>query len=422
MSLTDDNVEHDAAGSAGEWLLGTLIDDAHHAPPDELASLVSRAAEGIGAREAVIYLVGYEQQVLTPLPGDGVAPRERIDVDHTLGGRAFTTLTILVGEADGGQRLWVPLLEGTSRLGVLEVTVPDADAVTQRRMRQLAGLVAALVLTRNRYGDEFKVARRVQDMSVAAEMQWDLLPPSTFSDGRVTITGVLEPSYRVAGDTFDYALNGNRLHLAVIDAMGHGFEATVMATVATGVYRHARRLGQGLAESYAAIDDAIVRQFGIDRFVTGQLVELDTRTGVMRWLNAGHPPPLLARGTKVVGPLSCEPTLPIGFGGAVAEVAEHQLEPEDRLVFMTDGVLEGRSGEGEFFGEERLSDFIERAIAAGLSAPETVRRLAAALLDHQGGTLADDATTIFVQWHGRDRVAMPPLPVTPSGDSGTPLP
>lgn len=407
MSGRDDP---DDADRAGEWLLGTLLDDVQHASPDELASLVARAARHIGADDAVIYLAGYEQRLLTPLTGEGVASRERIDIDHTLGGRAFRTLSILRGDGDGGDRLWVPLLDGTARMGVMEVTVPTADERARRRVRQLTGLVAALLVTRNRYGDAFRLARRVEDMSVAAEMQWQLLPPTTFSDGRVTISGVLEPSYRVAGDTFDYAMNGDRLYVAVIDAMGHGFEATVMATVAIGVYRHARRLGHGLAETYAAIDDAIVRQFGIDRFVTGQLVQFDTRTGLLRWLNAGHPPPRLARGNSLVGPLSCEPTLPIGFGGAVAEIAEHQLEPHDRVVFITDGVLEGRSADGEFFGEERLADFIVRTIAAGLSAPETVRRLAAALLDHQGGELQDDATTVLLQWHGRGRLTAPPLP------------
>lgn len=405
-----DRDDPDDADAVGEWLLEALVADAHHAAPEELAPLVARTAEGIGAGDAVIYLVGYEQRVLTPLPGEGVAPRERIDIDNTLGGRAFRTLSILRGEGDGGDRIWLPLLEGTARMGVMEVTVPVADAAAQRRVRQLASLVAAFLVTRNRYGDAFKLARRVEKMSVAAEMQWQLLPSPTFSDGRVTISGVLEPSYRVAGDTFDYAMNDGCLHVAVIDAMGHGFEATVMATVAIGVYRHARRLGHGLAETYAAIDEAIVRQFGIDRFVTGQLVQLDTHTGLLRWLNAGHPPPLLARGNSLVGPLSCEPTLPIGFGGAVVEVAEHQLEPDDRLVFITDGVLEGRSEDGEFFGEERLADFIMRAVAAGLPPPETVRRLSAALLDHQGGQLQDDATTVFLQWHGRERIATPLLP------------
>lgn len=393
-----------AGGSAGERALTGLLDSSHYAAPDELASLIARSAVELGAREAIVYVVGYEQRYLIPLTGDGVPARERLEIDHTLGGRAFRTIELLRAEAeDGGERWWVPLLNGTSRIGVLELVLPTVDGLLERWARTFAGLVATLVVTKNLYGDVFDLTRRTDEMTLAAEMQWELLPPLTFSDGRITVSGVLEPSHRVAGDTFDYALNDGTLHLAVIDAMGHGFEATLMTTVVVGVYRHSRRCRLSLAETYAAMDDAISWQFGLDRFVTGQLAEVDTATGALRWLNAGHPPPLLTRGNNLVGPLPCEPTLPIGFGGAVAEIAEYQLQPGDRLVFVTDGVLEARSPDGDFFGEARLGDHLVRATIAGLPAPETVRRLAAAVLEHQDGPLRDDATTVFVEWTGRER-------------------
>lgn len=386
-------------------MLAGLIDSSHYAAPEELASLVAVHAAEIGAQVAVVYLVGFDQRVLIPLPGEGVAERDILEIDHTVGGRAFRTVDVVRGEADGGVRLWVPLLDGTARVGVLELVLASVDALTEARARAFAGLVATLVVTKGLYGDAFTLARRTEEMSIPAEMQWQLLPPLTFSDGHVTVSGILEPTHRVAGDTFDYALNDGCLHVVVIDAMGHGFEATIMAAVAIGVYRHARRAGSTLSETYAAMDDAIAWQFGLDRFITGQLLEVDTATGVLRWLNAGHPPPLLTRGNNLVGPLSCEPTLPIGFGGAVAEVAEHQLEPGDRLVFVTDGVLEARSVDEDFFGEERLGDHLIRATTAGLAAPETVRRLAVAILEHQDGPLRDDATIVFVEWGGRERQA-----------------
>lgn len=392
-------------GSAGEQALTGLVDSSHYAAPEEMAGLVAHYAGALGACEAVVYLVGFEQRLLIPLPGHGAAERETLSVDHTLGGRAFRTVEVMRGEAGDGERLWVPMLNGTARVGVLELVLPGVDALTEQRARAFAGLVATLVITKGRYGDVFTVTRRTEPMSLAAEMQWELLPPLTFSDGRITISGVLEPSHRVAGDTFDYALNGGCLHLVVIDAMGHGFEATLMAAVVIGVYRHSRRRGLTLAATYAAMDEAITGQFGLDQFVTGQLAELDTATGQLRWLNAGHPPPLLARGQNLVGGLACEPTLPIGFGGAVAEVAEHQLEPGDRLVFVTDGVLEARAADGDFFGEARLGDQLVRATMAGEPAPETVRRLAAAVMEHQDGALCDDATVVFVEWSGRERTS-----------------
>ncbi|MEX0658246.1 MAG: PP2C family protein-serine/threonine phosphatase [Egibacteraceae bacterium] len=391
--------------STGERALAGLLESSHYAAPEEMASLVAHHAGELGAQEAVMYLVGFEQRLLVPLPGDGVPQREAISVDHTLGGRAFRTIEVMRREVGDGLRLWVPMLNGTARVGVLELVLPCADTLTEGRARAFAGLVATLVITKGLYGDVFTLTRRTEPMSLAAEMQWELLPPLTFSDGRVTISGVLEPSHRVAGDTFDYALNDGCLHLLVIDAMGHGFEATLMATVVIGVYRHARRRGLTLPETYAAMDDAINRQFGLDQFVTGQLAELDTATGQLRWLNAGHPPPLLTRGQHVIGGLSCEPTLPIGFGGAVVEVVEYQLEPGDRLVFVTDGVLEARAPDGDFFGEARLGDQLLRATMADEPAPETVRRLTSAVMEHQDGPLRDDATVVLVEWSGRERTS-----------------
>jgi serine phosphatase RsbU (regulator of sigma subunit) len=109
---------------------------------------------------------------------------------------------------------------------------------------------------------------------------------------------------------------------------------------------------------------------------------------------------LLVRDGRVIGVLECVPTLPIGMGGEVAEIAEVQLEPDDTVLLHTDGVTEARSEDGEFFGVERLADFFARALAAGLVPAETMRRLVHALLEHQGGDLQDDATMLLVQWRG----------------------
>lgn len=383
-----------------EQLLVDLLLGSHFLAPDELPALVARAAADIGASDVVIYLADYDQHTLRPLAGDGVPTREPIEIDATLGGLAFRTLELLDSEVASGLRLWLPLLDGTARLGVLELTLGTVTEAARRRCHHLGALVAELLVSKNMYGDAFKLARRSRELSLPAEMQWDMLPPLTFATPRLAISAILEPSYGVAGDTFDYALNGDTAHVALVDAMGHGFQAALMAAVAVGAYRHSRRCGHSLAETYSAMDDVIGRQFGLDCFVTAQLVELDARTGKLRWLNAGHPAPLLLRGSKFIGRLTCAPTLPIGFGGSVAEVAEEALEPGDQLLFFTDGVVEARSPDGEFFGDERLPDLLVRAAAAGLSPPETVRRLSRAILAHQSGDLQDDATTLLLAWRG----------------------
>ncbi len=134
------------------------------------------------------------------------------------------------------------------------------------------------------------------------------------------------------------------------------------------------------------------------------LAELDLASGWLRWHLAGHPAPLLLRGTQVVKTLNAEPDLPLGLGGATSRtgpvLGEESLEPGDRVLLYTDGVVEARSAEGEMFGVDRLADLVARQAAASQPAPETMRRLMHAILAHQAGPLQDDATTMLLEWQG----------------------
>lgn len=237
-------------------------------------------------------------------------------------------------------------------------------------------------------------------MSLSAEMQWQLLPPLTMNTPQVAIAGALEPAYDVAGDSFDYALNEDVLHLAMIDAMGHGLGAAVMATLAVGAYRHARRFNLGLEELYAAMDAAVATQFTADHFATAQMALLEVRSGRLQWVNAGHPSPLLIRQHRVLASLDSPTTLPVGFGGAVPVVSERALERGDRVLFFTDGVVEEHRDGGEQFGEARLIDFVERASREGGAVQEVVHRLSRDLMRQRGGVTTDDATLLLLEWRG----------------------
>jgi serine phosphatase RsbU (regulator of sigma subunit) len=240
--------------------------------------------------------------------------------------------------------------------------------------------------------------RRRKPLSLAAEMQWELLPPLTFGTERVVITGGLEPAYEVGGDSFDYAVNGDTADLLVIDAVGHGLPAAVLASIAISAYRHARRNTADLPGMAAAIDAAVKGQIGGSQFATAVLARLDLATGRLRWINAGHPDPLILRGTSLVSPPPCPPSRPLGLQHAEPAVCEIRLEPGDRLLLYTDGITEARSPFGEFFGEQRLADLISSALAAGDPAPETVRRLMRSVLAHQAGRLQDDASIVVLEW------------------------
>ncbi|MGH9265632.1 MAG: PP2C family protein-serine/threonine phosphatase, partial [Acidimicrobiales bacterium] len=253
--------------------------------------------------------------------------------------------------------------------------------------------------TAGRYTDLIELRRRRRPMNLAAEMQWDMLmPPLAFSSPELAIAGILEPAYFVAGDAFDYSLNGDLMGFAILDAMGHGVHSTLASTLALGGFRHGRRRELDLTVIAEQIDDALLEHFGGDCFVTGHICQLDVATGVFRWVNAGHPPPLLIRGNKVVAEMKAEPCLPLGLGIGITEVGEVRLQPGDRVLFYSDGVVEARPHGGDQFGVERLIDDAEEFLGNTLSVAEVLRRLVRRLREHRGGELEDDATLVFLEW------------------------
>jgi serine phosphatase RsbU (regulator of sigma subunit) len=103
--------------------------------------------------------------------------------------------------------------------------------------------------------------------------------------------------------------------------------------------------------------------------------------------------------------------VPLGVSGRDAEAVDEYLEPGDRLLLYTDGITEARDARGRFFGTDGLIGFAERSGADGLPAPETLRRLAHAVLEHQRGLLQDDATLLMVDWRPLNP-GIAPLPMT----------
>ncbi|MGH8892410.1 MAG: PP2C family protein-serine/threonine phosphatase [Actinomycetes bacterium] len=390
----------DRSEGFGERLLGSLLDRAHQMPPHLIAPLIAQEIAMIGGRNVEVLLQDYDQMTLVPLPGQRLLVGAPQPIDGSLAGRAFQTDETVERKQDDGVRVFVPLLDGTDRVGVLAFSLDALDDHDRRLTRRLAGLVADMLVTKSMYTDRFFQARRRQPMSLSAEMQWQLLPPLMMNTPQVTLAGALEPAYDVAGDSFDYALNDDTLHVAMIDAMGHGLSAAVMATLAVGAYRHARRLDVGLDELYAAMDAAVASQFAPDHFATAQMARLDVGSGRLQWVNAGQPAPLLLRGHRVVASLDSPTTLPVGFGGATPLVSERTLERGDRVLFFTDGLIEEHRDGGDQFGETRLRDLIERAGHDGGAVQQTVRRLSHALKRERGGVTSDDATLLLLEWRG----------------------
>ncbi len=390
----------DRSEGFGERLLGVLLDRAHEMPPQLIAPLIAEEVAGIGGRDVSILLQDYAQELLVPLPGRRLLVGEPEVIGDSPAGAALLRATPVQERRADGVRMYLPLLDGSDEVGVMALTLDTVDDDDRRLLRRLAGLVADMLVTKHAYTDRFFQARRREPMSVAAEMQWSLLPPLTMSVPQVAVSGAVEPAYNIAGDSFDYALNDNILHAAVIDAMGHGLDAATMATVAVGAYRHARRSDIDRSDIYTFMDRAIAEQFGSDHFVTAQMMDLDITTGVLQWVNAGHPPPLLIRNRRVDRMLESPTTLPVGFGGQRPPISEYQLQRGDRVLCYTDGVIEERGADGEPFGEERLIRCVNTVEHANQGVRSRALWLSRALKLERGGNTSDDATLFLIEWHG----------------------
>jgi len=404
-----------AGADATAELLAELLRRTHLSAPGDIARVVADQARTFGAEAVDLYLIDYELSALMPLPSSPDDDRDVISVTGTIAGRAYTMTTIVQSSDNGGglRRVWLPLMDGTERIGVMAVAF-RADQVsddTVAVLERYAHLVAMLVVAKGAYSDVFELTRRARSKSIASELIWELTPPLVFATDNLVVAGLLEPSYDNGGDALDYSLDGDVLHLAMFDAMGHGLTAAGLATFALSAYRHSRRRGYDLVQTYESMDAAIETQFPGEGFVTGLVAELNIITGQLSWLSAGHPPPLMVRNDRRARMLAATPATPLGVPSpaTMPTVAHESLEPGDMVMLYTDGLTEAHAADGERLAVEGLCRFVERQAANAQTAPETLRRLRHAIIDAQPDQLADDATALLVEWkRGGERRLLPP--------------
>ncbi len=380
--------------------LGQLIEQAHAVAPAALMAAVRESARKLGATHVELLLADFAQQQLVALEERPGEPR-RVPVEGTTAGQAFARCVPIMTAAAGGEVVvTAPLLDGIERLGVLQLTFDTAPPLAS--CRRFTDLVSQYVSSKGRITDEFHRLRSIEPMSLAAQMQWQMLPPIAGHAPEVTIAGQVEPAYDVGGDAFDYAVNWDCAQLAIFDAMGHGVSASVTTALAIGSYRSCRRRGDDLVSTLSGMDRAVAEEFVDERFVTALLAELDLATGRIRFLNAGHLQPLLLRERRIV-PLPDVPAgLPLGLGGllpaAADRLVEHQLQPGDRVLLLTDGILDATDAAGQRFGERRLVELAEQGAQGGLPLAELARIIARGVYEFQDGELADDASLLILEY------------------------
>jgi serine phosphatase RsbU (regulator of sigma subunit) len=396
---------------SGRLDLGALLAGVEDAPPvAAIDVLAERLAEALGAREVAFLIADFSGQALIRLGHGGGAARatrtsgretaERVALSGTPQGRALETQQVVCERGAEAAWCFAPVTSRGEAIGVLELrldAVPDDQLVAD--VAQAAHAFAFVVIANRRFTELFEWGQRSVPLSLAAEIQHRLLPGAyTCEAGQFTLAGWLEPAGEVGGDTFDFSMDRDTLHLSMTDAMGHEVGAALLATLLVGALRKGRRSGLELGEQATQASGELAAHASGGGFVTGQVARIDLRTGTASVVNAGHPLPLRLRDGRVEPvPLLADP--PFGTSrGHRYRVQELPLEPGDRLVFFTDGVVERNTGDVDIEG--MVLD------GAHLHPREAVQHLIQAILRETAGGLVDDATALCVDWHGgpeRDR-------------------
>lgn len=381
-----------------------LLAAVEQAPPvDSVPVVAALVAEQLQARDVCFLITdigGDTVWRLPAVPGDWTGRQDPEPLAGTVYDEVVRSQQLRVtgavahgGDAVGASRVIAPVTSRGDAIGVLELFMPDPpSAVEKKYIAQAAHALAYVVTANRRFTDLYEWCRRSETPTLAAEIQQNLLPNAlTVEAGQATVAGALEPATQVAGDTFDFSLDENTLHVSVSDAMGHSEDAALLATLLIGALRQTRRARATLADQAHAAHLALV-EHGRDATATGVLLRVDLTTGRAQMVNAGHPWPLRLRHGRVH---EVEPEVDLPFGAPWSgdyQVQELDLEPGDRLLLYTDGMTERNTPTLD------LSTLLERD--THLHPREVVRFLTRALREATGGHIIDDASVVCVDWHG----------------------
>ena len=379
-----------------------LLAAAENASPVAAADVVAeRLSDALGASEVSFLVADFSGRALVRLGHaaskaagrtQGRETAERVPLEGTPHGRALAGQSLEVESGAGGAQVFAPVTNRGEAIGLLQLSLPRLpDEQTLADVAQAAHALAYVVIANRRFTDLYEWGQRSVRLSLAAEIQHRLLPGSyTCEAGQFTLAAWLEPSGDIAGDTFDFAIERDTLHVSMTDAMGHALDASMLATMLVSGLRNARRAGVELGEQVRLANASLGDYTGWDGFVTGQVARIDLRSQTAAIVNAGHPLPLRLRDGHVAS-IALEADAPFGIvQGLEYRVQQLPLEPGDRLMFLTDGMT------------ERNSVNVEALILAGaaMHPREAVQQLVHAVLEATEGKPEDDATVMCLDWHG----------------------
>lgn len=379
-----------SATEVGEGAAGRLTTLLEGCPPEQMGTLAAKVIIDLRVAESVsIWLIDHGFRYLT----DVVGIKEPVPMQGSIVGRVATTEEAVIH----AERAYFPLARRGQVIGVIEIW-PAPAAVSL--LAPIAVAISNAALATNLVSDVIERTRGATDLTLPATIQHRNLPLSSYADDDVELGSRLEPAYDIAGDVIDYAANPEGIHLAIFDAVGHGLRATTLSTWAVATYRLMRRKGAPLEEIVSAIDEVISSNAEKNEFVTGIMLLVKPREGVVEVANAGHPSPLLVRDGAahyLDGPAV---QLPLGLGITSPMIHTVPSQPHDVIFLYSDGVVQAKNKDLAAWGEQTLSDIALARTAEGLSPTNICRQILSAVTNWSNEILDDDASIVALRRKG----------------------
>lgn len=364
-----------------------------------LDGLRSALREHFGAQAVELLMADYS---LTELRRVTVLPytTEPMPVTGTIAGEAFTTQRATFEHVEDGVRAHLPVTVRGDRLGVLIVTLPEEpEPPVWAELGRFAEALGHEVFVADRDTDLYVQARRSSRLTLAAEMQWQLLPGRACTRPEFALGGQLEPAYAIYGDCFDWSASAHTLAVTMVNGMGEGSGAALLTNLAINALRNARRAGIPLDAQAELADQAIYAQHRGQEHVATLLLEFDLATGDIAAVDAGSPRLWRLRDGKAER-VHFDEQLPLGTFEDTSYTVEHlHALPGDRFVFVSDGVYNAAGPHGELYGDRELAHAV--VATAELPAAHVPAAVLAELTDRrEGGLAADDAMVVCLDWFG----------------------
>ena len=247
--------------------------------------------------------------------------------------------------------------------GNLNVTV---DVRTNEEFASLSDDINQTVSTLKRYIAE-AAARIDKELEFAKEIQYSALPsvfPPYPNRKDFEIYAHMITAKEVGGDFYDfYMLGDSTLAFMIADVSGKGIPAAMFMMQAKTIIKDLAESGLELPEVFATANKKLCENNDAGMFVTAWMGILDLKTGLLKFVNAGHNPPLVRQADGEFAYLKARSGMVLaGMDGIKYRQNELQLTPGDQIFLYTDGVTEATDKNNQLYGEERLLETVNRNI------------------------------------------------------------